>query len=90
MALYQPLVDAINRSLPKWSTVKDFRLVDAQLTIENGLLDSDRQIQRAQVRQRFAAAIASLYETDSTRIRRMGAVATAVSPDIALHTEPAT
>ena len=65
LALYQSLIDAANCHLPYWSTVRKFRLMNAELTIENGLLLSDGTLNRVQVLETFAIEIAALYgETD--------------------------
>ena len=68
-ALYQNLIDDANKQLPSWSKVKRFQLVDGNLTVVNGLLDSNRKVRRAQVNQVFATDIDALYgETDLPQI----------------------
>jgi long-chain acyl-CoA synthetase len=71
---YQALVDAANCHLPYWAIVKRFRLINAELTVANGLLTTQGQsdspaetlCDRRQVSQMFAPEIAALYrETDS-------------------------
>lgn len=61
IALYQTLVDDGNKSLPSWSKVKQFKLLTADFTIANGLLQPSLKINRAKVNQVFATAINSLY-----------------------------
>ncbi|OLP15477.1 long-chain fatty acid--CoA ligase [Leptolyngbya sp. 'hensonii'] len=64
LALYQALVDAANCHLPDWSTVKRFRLLDGEWTVENGLLQPDGSVDRGRVLQQFAREIAALYLND--------------------------
>jgi long-chain acyl-CoA synthetase len=61
LALYQGLIDAANCHLPYWATVKRFRLITAELTVENGRLTSTQALNRAQVLADFAAEINALY-----------------------------
>jgi long-chain acyl-CoA synthetase len=63
-ALYQALVNAANCHLPYWATVKRFKLVNAELTIENGLLNAAGQLDRATVIKVFAKEIAALYSDE--------------------------
>jgi long-chain acyl-CoA synthetase len=64
LALYQTLVDEANCHLPYWSTVKRFLLINAQLTVENGLLTPTRQVRRAKMLEVFAKEIDTLYGID--------------------------
>ena len=61
IALYQTLVDEANEKLPLWSKVKQFQLVDAELTVANGLLQQNLKVNRAKVSERFATEINALY-----------------------------
>ncbi|PZD72016.1 Long-chain-fatty-acid--CoA ligase FadD15 [Acaryochloris thomasi RCC1774] len=63
IAEYQTLVDAANQTLPSWSTAKKFRLINASLTVANGLLTSTRQINREAFCAAFAADIEAMYAT---------------------------
>ncbi|MBE9179576.1 AMP-binding protein [Oculatella sp. LEGE 06141] len=67
IALYQSLVTAANCRLPYWATVKRFRLLDAPFTVDNGLLISNHQINRANVLKTFANEIDALYQDAGTR-----------------------
>ncbi len=58
---YQAVVDAANCHLPYWSIVKRFRLINAELTIANGLLNAQQEIDRYQITQHFASELAALY-----------------------------
>lgn len=62
VALYQALVDEANCHLPHWSTVKKFRLINAQFTVENGLLTTNQQVNRAKILEVFAEEINAIYE----------------------------
>jgi long-chain acyl-CoA synthetase len=61
IALYQTLVDRANEQLPIWSKVKRFALVNARLTVGNGLLQPKLKVNRAKVNQIFATEINALY-----------------------------
>ncbi|MEO0375902.1 MAG: AMP-dependent synthetase/ligase [Cyanobacteria bacterium P01_A01_bin.17] len=63
IAEYQTLVDAANQTLPSWSTAKKFRLLNASLTVANGLLTSTKQINRDALCAAFAAEIEAMYAT---------------------------
>lgn len=60
-SLYQKLVDTANQGLPHWATAKRFRLLNAVLTPENGLLASDLKVRRGRVNEAFAAEIDAIY-----------------------------
>jgi long-chain acyl-CoA synthetase len=62
IALYQTLVDEANEQLPRWSKVQQFQLLNAPLTVANGLLDASLQVNRAKVNEVFAREIEALYE----------------------------
>ena len=78
IALYQNLVDAANEKLPIWSKVKGFQLLDAEFTVENGLLDSSFKVCRAKVTEKFATAIHRLY--GETEIQPAQASTVAIKP----------
>jgi long-chain acyl-CoA synthetase len=61
VAWYQAIVDAANCHLPYWSVVKRFRLINAELTVENGLLNRHGEIHRHRINHEYALAIASIY-----------------------------
>jgi long-chain acyl-CoA synthetase len=68
-ALYQAAVEAANCHLPYWSTVKRFRLIQTAFTVENGLLTTTGEIDRAKVISVFAPEINALYREEGTRKR---------------------
>ncbi|MEM7245709.1 MAG: AMP-binding protein [Acidobacteriota bacterium] len=61
---YQELVDAANLALPEWETIKRFRLVDGELTVENGLLTPTLKVRRARVRAAFPDDLAAVHSDD--------------------------
>ena len=68
IALYQSLVDEANQQLPRWSQVKQFGLVNAKLTVANGLLQQNFQVNRAKVNKQFATEINALYGEETLRL----------------------
>ncbi|MBD2075136.1 AMP-binding protein [Phormidium sp. FACHB-592] len=67
LALYRAVVDAANCHLPYWATVKRFRLINATVSVENGLLTSNGNIDRAHAIAMFVTDIAALYQDDLER-----------------------
>jgi long-chain acyl-CoA synthetase len=61
LAWYQAIVDAANCHLPYWSVVKRFRLINAELTVDNGLLNRHGEVHRHRINHEYALAIASIY-----------------------------
>lgn len=58
---FQTIVDQANCHLPYWSMIKRFRLVDAELSSANGLLNDQQQIHRYRIGLRFPLEIAAIY-----------------------------
>ncbi len=67
ISLYQALVDEANCHLPYWSTVKRFQLINATLTVENGMLMLNQQVNRTKVAQMFAQEIDDIYKDKERR-----------------------
>ena len=59
---FQETVEQSNQGLPHWSTIKHFRVVPAELTVENGLLTPTLKVRRTLVRSKFAEIIDAMYE----------------------------
>ncbi len=59
---FQKTVKRSNEGLPHWSTIKHFRVVPAELTVENGLLTPTLKVRRTLVRDKFADIIDAIYE----------------------------
>ncbi len=55
------IVEQANEGMSHWSTIKRFRLVPAELSVENNLLTPTLKVKRAEVRNKFAEAIEELY-----------------------------
>ncbi|WP_346289860.1 AMP-dependent synthetase/ligase [Sphaerothrix gracilis] len=66
-ARYQTLIDAANCHLPYWSTVRKFALVNAVLTVENGLLQADGSVDRVAVLRAFVGVVEEMYGEAETR-----------------------
>lgn len=64
IARYQTLIDHANCHLPYWSTVRKFKLVPVQLTIENGFLNPDGTLNRVQILEEFVSDIAAFYSSE--------------------------
>jgi long-chain acyl-CoA synthetase len=60
--LYQTIVDAANCHLPYWETIKRFQLINAMLTVDNGLLTPAHTIHRTNILTAFASEIQALYQ----------------------------
>ncbi len=70
LAWYQAIVDAANCHLPYWSVVKRFRLINAELTVDNGLLNRHGEIHRHRIQHQFPLAIAAIYGDELPQPRR--------------------
>ena len=57
----QARVDAVNRTLASFETIKKFTLFDEPLTVEGGLLTPTLKVRRKAVYERFGPALALLY-----------------------------
>uniref|UniRef100_A0A832H3P0 Long-chain fatty acid--CoA ligase n=1 Tax=Oscillatoriales cyanobacterium SpSt-402 TaxID=2282168 RepID=A0A832H3P0_9CYAN len=89
-ALYQSLIDTANCHLPYWSTVRKFKLMQTELTLESGLLNPDGTINRVQVLEVFASEIVFLYEHDADRGKEGNSEATVPSsPSLSCPIVPA-
>jgi long-chain acyl-CoA synthetase len=61
IALYDEIVEALNRELSQFERIKRFRLLPREFTIEAGELTPTLKVKRKAVEQHFAADIAELY-----------------------------
>ncbi len=61
VSVFQSLVDEANRGLQHWETVKHFRLLHADVSVESGLLTPTLKVKRREVTERYADVIESLY-----------------------------
>ncbi|PSB49002.1 long-chain fatty acid--CoA ligase [Cyanosarcina cf. burmensis CCALA 770] len=69
LALYQALVDEANCHLPYWSLVKRFQLINATLSVENGMLTPSGEVKRARIAEMFAQEINTLYGQEDSKRR---------------------
>jgi long-chain acyl-CoA synthetase len=58
----QGCVDQLNARLNRWESVKQFRILDRDLSIEDGELTPSLKVKRAVVEAKFAAVIDEMYE----------------------------
>ena len=83
IALYQTLVDSANQTLPHWSMVKRFQLINATLTVENGLLTPTQgRLNREAVETAFTAQINALYAEPQQHTRSVDETRT-FKPEVA-------
>jgi long-chain acyl-CoA synthetase len=67
LSLYQALVDEANCHLPYWSLVKRFQLINATLSVENGMLTSAGEVKRTKIAEVFATEINALYGQENVK-----------------------
>jgi long-chain acyl-CoA synthetase len=58
----QKSIDEVNRDLASFESIKYFRVLDEQLTVDAGLLTASFKVKRKEVNKRFAALIEEMYE----------------------------
>ncbi|MBI4704244.1 MAG: long-chain fatty acid--CoA ligase [Deltaproteobacteria bacterium] len=61
-AAVQAIVDDRNRELARYETVKKFRIVPEDFTVDNGMLTPTLKIKRRVIEQRYAALLDEMYE----------------------------
>src|SRR5260221_483529 len=61
LALIQLDVDAVNRRLASYETIKRFFVLDHELSTESGELTDMQKVRRSAIRDRYADIVASLY-----------------------------
>jgi long-chain acyl-CoA synthetase len=54
-------IDSVNARLNRWETIKTFRILDRDLSIEEGELTPSLKVRRKVVEQHYAAVIAEMY-----------------------------
>lgn len=65
---YQKIFDQVNATLPKFSTIKDFKILSRPFSQESGELTPTLKLKRRVVQKHFAAEIASLYPDEDQRV----------------------
>jgi long-chain acyl-CoA synthetase len=66
VAMYGEIVAAVNSKLANFETVKRFRLVAEEWTLENGELTPSMKLKRRVITARYAELIAGLYADEAT------------------------
>ena len=64
LALYQEIVDALNRDLSQFERIKKIALLPAEFSIESGELTPTLKVKRKVVAERWSAAIETLYNSE--------------------------
>jgi long-chain acyl-CoA synthetase len=68
-AEYQALIDKVNTTLANFETIKRFRLVPDEWSLDSGELTPSLKLRRRVVAQKYAREIAEFYADESTSIR---------------------
>ena len=68
-AEYQAIVDKVNAKLANFETIKRFRLVPDEWTIDSGELTPSMKLRRRVIHQKYAVEIAEFYADESTSKR---------------------
>ncbi len=68
-AEYQALIDDVNKTLANFETIKRFRLVPDEWTIESGELTPSMKLRRRVIQKKYAREIAELYADEATSAR---------------------
>ena len=61
LELFQQEIEAVNERLSKFETIKRFRLINDEFTVENGMLTPTFKVKRTKVQQRYEELIESMY-----------------------------
>jgi len=68
-AEYQAIVDRVNATLANFETIKRFRLVAEEWTLDSGELTPSMKLRRRVIHQKYAVEIAEFYADESTSKR---------------------
>jgi long-chain acyl-CoA synthetase len=63
-SLYEGVLEPINRARPSYETLKDFRLLPDDFTIEAGELTPTMKVKRRVVEEKYADLIGTMYEEE--------------------------
>ena len=66
-AAVQDVLEVVNRELPHYRQVRDFKLIGNAFTPESGLLTANAKLRRDKVSARFASEINAMYEDRKQR-----------------------
>jgi long-chain acyl-CoA synthetase len=61
LALYQEIIDALNRELSQFERIKSIALLPAEFTVESGELTPTLKVKRKVVEQKWRDRIEALY-----------------------------
>jgi long-chain acyl-CoA synthetase len=62
-------VKQLNAGLNRWETIKDFRILDHDLTVESGELTPSLKLKRRVVEQRYKSVLDEMYASgDRSRV----------------------
>jgi long-chain acyl-CoA synthetase len=67
VALYDEVIDALNRELSQFERIKKVRVLPREFTIESGELTPTLKVRRKAVEQNWRAAIDELYRDATAR-----------------------
>jgi long-chain acyl-CoA synthetase len=57
-------VERLNAGLNRWETIKDFRILEQDLTVESGELTPSLKLKRRVVEQRYKDVLDDMYATN--------------------------
>ena len=60
-------MNELNSTLNRWETIKDFRILDHDLTVEAGELTPSLKLKRRVVETRYREVLDSMYERANSR-----------------------
>ena len=60
-AFVQQKVDDLNATLNRWETIKQFRILDREFTVESGELTPSQKVKRKVVEEMYAEVIDEIY-----------------------------
>jgi long-chain acyl-CoA synthetase len=64
-ALFEPIVERVNRDLAQFERIKKFVLLDCELTHASGVLTPTLKVKRRVIEERFSAVIEEIYRPGS-------------------------
>ena len=63
---YQAIVDKVNAKLANFETIKRFRLVPDEWTVDSGELTPSMKLKRRVVEKKYAAELTNFYRDEAT------------------------
>jgi long-chain acyl-CoA synthetase len=65
-ATVQAALDAVNKDLPHYRQIRNFRIIEAAFTAESGLLTANGKLRRDAINARYAVEINAMYDAKGT------------------------